>query len=249
MTIGTPNLVDQYDRDGFAVVPLVGDAEYAELVGAARSRLNEIAAKRNVAVSFQTLALEDYHRLGISDEDHRWMMSPNNRKLFLTPAQQVMLLNATLRPILLHHFGHANVLLKDLVDDQWIRGACGFRVIRPNTRDVSGVHSESSYGIHPVTIWMPLAGFDGRYTLKLAPKSHKIRHPPDAIRIEEGFMARPYSDEYVRRFHFIRPTMRPGEAIVFHPDLIHGGSQNLGDSSRVSLEVRVYESEPDNRCG
>src|SRR6185295_17450328 len=125
-----------------------------------------------------------------------------------------------------------------------------FRVVRPGTGDVAGIHSESSYGIHPLTIWIPAVGFAERYTLKVSPGSHAKGHPADAIQITPSFMARPYKKEYVERFSYVRPNLRKGQALVFHPDLLHGGSANLGEDTRVSIEVRAYPAdEKETRLG
>ena len=34
-----------------------------------------------------------------------------------------------------------------------------------------------------------------------------------------------------------------GDGIFFHPDLVHGDSKNLGNKTRVSLEMRFYRKE------
>ena len=52
-------------------------------------------------------------------------------------------------------------------------------------------------------------------------------------------MTRECTSDYESRFHFIRPELLPGQAIVFHPNLLHGGSVNEGNSTRVSIEVRL----------
>ena len=52
-----------------------------------------------------------------------------------------------------------------------------------------------------------------------------------------GLLRGPTQRTTLRRFTLVRPVMRRGQAIVFHPHLIHGGSANLGETTRVSIEA------------
>ena len=38
----------------------------------------------------------------------------------------------------------------------------------------------------------------------------------------------------------MRPDLKIGEVIIFHPNLLHGNSLNKGNKSRLSLEARLY---------
>ena len=46
--------------------------------------------------------------------------------------------------------------------------------------------------------------------------------------------------KYYRKFKYKRLNLKKGEAILFDPNLIHGGTDNLGTKTRVSLEFRLY---------
>ena len=82
---------------------------------------------------------------------------------------------------------------------------------------------------------MPLAGFDERYSLKIIPGSHSYRHPKSEI-INRTGQAMPYSDEYVQTVGCaVRPSLKRGQGILFHPDLLHGNAANLGNETRVSI--------------
>lgn len=243
MTVGISHpAVESFTEQGYAIVELLEEPQHRRLEQCIMDRLKEIARKELSGhhVAFEPLA--EYHRLSVPEEAHRRMMGPNNRRLFLTPQDQQMVLSDRVAPIFDRHWGHHRVMISDLWEGKQVEGVCGFRVVRPGSRDVSGIHSESSYGVFPVTIWIPIVGFDERCTLQLAPGSHAISHPPEAIQRNDRFIARCYADDYVRGFQFIRPIMRAGQAIVFHPNLLHGGSDNQGQATRVSIEIRVYEA-------
>ena len=42
-----------------------------------------------------------------------------------------------------------------------------------------------------------------------------------------------------KKFKFVRPTLKIGQAILLHSNLLHGGSRNFGKKTRVSLDVRI----------
>jgi len=239
--------VESFTRQGYAIVDLLDTAQHARVEELIRHRLKEIANEVMPGRDFDLGALATYHRLGVPDDAHKRMMAPTYRYLKLSAQDQRMLLNDAVAPIFESFWGHRNAAMHYWFEGhQKIDGACVFRVVRPGAGDVSGIHSESSYGIFPLTVWVPIVGFDERYTLKLSPGSHAVTHPPEAIQRNERFLARCYSDDYVRGFQFIRPNMRKGQAIVFHPNLLHGGSDNQADETRVSIEIRVFEANGGN---
>ncbi len=239
--------VESFRDKGYAIVNLVMAAEHERIVRLVGERLREIAAIEMPGLLFDPYPLAKYHEKGLSNEIHSRMMGPKYRRLTLPGDVQTMLLNESVMPIFESFWGHRSVTIKDIVDNRWAFGICGFRMVRPGGGgDVAGIHSESSYDILPITLWMPVVGFDSRYTLKLAPGSHRLAHPPEAIVKSKQFTARPYTDAYASRFEYIRPEMSKGQAIIFHPRLLHGGSVNMGDDTRTSIEIRVYQ-EADTR--
>ena len=52
-----------------------------------------------------------------------------------------------------------------------------------------------------------------------------------------------FEKKYYKKFKFKRFNLKKGEAILFDVNLIHGGTENLGNQSRVNLEFRLYNQE------
>ena len=51
-----------------------------------------------------------------------------------------------------------------------------------------------------------------------------------------------FKKNYVNKFKKTkRLNFNKGEFLVFHPDLLHGGSLNKSNKSRVSMEMRIYQ--------
>ena len=80
-------------------------------------------------------------------------------------------------------------------------------------------------------------GYSKNYTLRIAPKSHKINH---SVAFKKNSKITPViSKKYENKFSFIRPNMKKGEVMIINPNLLHGGSTNKGSKSRVSLDIRA----------
>tara|TARA_Y100000590_G_scaffold470704_1_gene668024 strand:+ start:1590 stop:2417 length:828 start_codon:yes stop_codon:yes gene_type:complete len=90
------------------------------------------------------------------------------------------------------------------------------------------------------TLWTPLIGFSKKYTLQLAPGSHRVRHPINKIEKNSKYISPVFEKRYYQKFKFKRFDMKKGEAILFDVNLIHGGTENFGRHSRVNLEFRLY---------
>ncbi len=233
---------DSFREQGYAIVDLLTPDEHESIVRLVAERIRQIAAVELPGLAFDPNPLGRYHEHGLSDEAHARLMGPKHRRLHLPADIQSMLLNDRAMKLFESFWSHRAVAIKDIIDREWVFGTCGFRMVRPGGGgDVAGIHSESSYDIMPITMWLPVVGFDPRYTLKLAPGSHLVEHPSAAIVKSKQFTARPYTENYANQFDYIRPAMRKGQAIVFHPRLLHGGSVNAGDETRSSIEIRVYQ--------
>ena len=54
--------------------------------------------------------------------------------------------------------------------------------------------------------------------------------------------------ENYSEYKFIRPRMKKGQAIVFHPNLLHGGSKCIGRFTRISIELRILRIDKFKKC-
>ncbi|HEX6513871.1 MAG TPA: phytanoyl-CoA dioxygenase family protein [Chloroflexota bacterium] len=236
-------LLDSFVADGFGIVDVVDESQHAVLQQLVLCRLADLARNEPDVGRFELRDLAEYHRLEIPAEAHRRLLSGTQRFVPLTPEHEAPFLAPALFPIMDYLWGqHDDVSIKrvdlegNLVDHQ-----CGFRVVRPQTADATLPHTDSDDGAFSLfTVWLPLVGFDSRYSLKVFPGTHRCKHPSDAIVRDDRFAALPYSAEYVSQFESFRPDLRKGQGIVFHNELLHGAADNLGDATRVSLEVRVF---------
>ena len=97
------------------------------------------------------------------------------------------------------------------------------------------------------TLWTPLIGFTKNYTLRVAPGSHLHNHPINRISKNNKYYKSPVFDKkYYKKFKFKRFNLSKGQCILFDGNLIHGGTNNHGNKTRVNLEFRLYNNKSIN---
>ena len=147
-----------------------------------------------------------------------------------------------LKGIIEHYYGNKKTHILYLFKNKFKTNLSGFRVVKPYSSKVANIHSESSYGQHCFTIWIPIIGFSKNSTLKIFPKSHMLRHEDkNIIKNNKLNSAQLFKKNYLNKFtNPKRLNFNKGEFLVFHPDLLHGGSINKSSKARVSMEMRIY---------
>ena len=118
----------------------------------------------------------------------------------------------------------------------------GFRIARPKEkRDAAKAHVDNYNNDMKLflTLWIPLIGFSKNYVLNIFPKTHKLDHNRQ-IQKKRKNISKSFSDIYLKKFKQKRFNLSKGDAILFHPNLIHGSSYNFGNKTRVSVEVRMF---------
>tara|TARA_Y100000590_G_scaffold428413_1_gene539680 strand:- start:39 stop:824 length:786 start_codon:yes stop_codon:yes gene_type:complete len=194
--------------------------------------------------------LENYHNLNIGENEHKFLVNPNHRYLKFKKKTIKKILNKEILYVLNKEWGHSKVALSwigNLKKKQKIINATGYRLARPYIRkknDTADVHIDINAGgiinkdkKSSATIWIPIIGFDKKFTLRISPKSHKKNHGNKFKKTKKISPMLPKS--YCNKFKFTRLNFKPGEAIMFHPNLLHGGSNNYGSITRVSLDTRI----------
>ena len=150
-------------------------------------------------------------------------------------------------------WGHSSNLIKwvaSLKKKQIRKNVAGFRIVRPSKKffsDVTGKHIDINVGGKIcsdknvlLTAWTPIVGYSKRYSLSIAPGSHLPKHSPKNYIKKKKIISKIFKKNYAKKFKFIRLNLKKGQAILFHPNLIHGGSSNLGSITRSSIEIRYY---------
>jgi hypothetical protein len=123
-----------------------------------------------------------------------------------------------------------------------------WRLVRPGNSDFGSLHTENwfvSLGYYgseindkdreKVKIWISIYSTVGKNGLIVIPKSH---HKKDWKwhAIEKYGQKKPVIDEDISQLDQQLLATEPGRAVVFHYDLLHGGAENLADTTRISAE-------------
>ncbi len=241
-----------YIEKGYCVVRLFRKRDI-EIIKTLIIKKLKLYDKKNLLEDLNQNNLHDYHKFDLSDEYHKKLLQTSTRYIKLGTAQnniikKLSILNLTM----LKSWGHNKSTLfwvGSLKNKNYKSNVIGFRISRPKKlkpKDATGVHVDLHVGGKIcsdknvlISIWIPIIGFSSKYTLKIAPKSHIYHHPIKKFK-KSRTVTNIFSDSYTEKFKFIRPKLKIGEAIIFHPNLLHGNSYNLGNKTRFSLEARLY---------
>ena len=240
-----------FKKNGFLKIPIFLKKDIIFFIKKIIRDLNN-KLKNNLESEVKIKKLENYHDENINEDQHKFLVNPDRRYINFTP-KDVKKVKKKVLNLFKHEWGHNKIALSwigDLKKKQKKINFTGYRIARPikkneiKKNDVAGVHIDMNIGgiinrdkETSATIWVPVIGFDKKYTLRISPGSHLKNHGKKFIK--EKKITPMLSKNYYNKFNFIRLNFKPGEVMIFHPNLLHGGSQNTGTKTRVSLDVRV----------
>jgi len=143
------------------------------------------------------------------------------------------------------HFGEFVISNEDELEPEELY----WRIVRPRqSGDIGPLHADAwfwelGHGATPadmtrVKVWIAVVTEPGRSGLRIVPGSH-LREWRYHGEMRHGFV-KPQIDEDERELNPQLVPMSPGDAIVFHDRLLHGGAMNEGELTRVSLEFTMF---------
>ena len=128
-----------------------------------------------------------------------------------------------------------------------------FRICRPNqTEDIGPLHADAWFwelnghelpkNTEDVYVWIPIYVEKGLNGFRYVPYSHKKEIP--YRKVQRGFSPYPAPQIEIeeKELDIQLFCSDPGEIILFHRKLIHGGALNKGLYTRVSLEFTMLTS-------
>ncbi|KMP10410.1 hypothetical protein UZ36_07720 [Candidatus Nitromaritima sp. SCGC AAA799-C22] len=124
-----------------------------------------------------------------------------------------------------------------------------WRLVRPNEKnDIGPLHAdgwfwELGHGTTPddvvrVKVWIGIYVETGLNGFVYVPDSHLKDWPYHAV-LKDGFN-KPMIDVSEDSLNPLLFESKPGDAIIFHDKLLHGGAPSRGDRTRVSLEFTMF---------
>ncbi|MCS6812185.1 MAG: phytanoyl-CoA dioxygenase family protein [Cyanobacteria bacterium] len=194
------------------------------------------------AQQFADRGIDRYHELShLVDHSTLW-----HKRTRILPASAVSLIRSTsLFKQLEAEFGNF-----DLSDEEGNgRESIYWRLVRPHQpTDVGPIHADkwfwdlNGWAMPPETqrvkVWIAIVCEPGLGGLRIAPGSHRQDVPYHGV-IRHG-IPKPQIDLSEDELPLELFQSQPGDAIVFHDRLLHGGSVTSGTLTRVSLEFTAF---------
>lgn len=124
-----------------------------------------------------------------------------------------------------------------------------WRLVRPNEpTDVGPLHADAWFwelghgstaaGLRRVKMWVAVVTEPGRNGLRVVPGSHRREWRYHGE--QRHGMVKPQLDEREEDLDIRLIPTEPGDAVVFHDRLLHGGALNQGEMTRVSFELTMF---------
>jgi len=245
------NLLKNTELNGYTILDIFPKKFISQLEKKVLKKINLKLKKLNLPIT-EIKSLSRFHKLKISSDQKSKIFDPKDRFI---PLERIILKeikkNKFINKVLFDQWGHNKYSIKwvaSLKKKQIKSNVCGFRICEPKKKAV-GAHIDLHVGgkilkdrNSLISIWLPIVGFSKKYTLKFSPKSHLFDHPTDQFAMNNNTISNVFNQKYVNKFAFTRLNLKKGQGIMFNCNLLHGNSINDGKLSRVSLEIRLYNS-------
>ena len=238
-----------YKKNGYCIVNLFNKNDIYQIQKSIIKRLNSLTNKK--VFDYKYKKLQKYNEVVTNDLLHSKLMKSDTRYIKLSKKIVKKFFNKEVLYILKNEWGHNHFSaswIGNALKKQFRINSTGFRIARPMRHvkniDAAGPHVDVNAGgkirndfLAQVTMWIPIIGFSSKYTLRISPKSQKYFHNQKLIKGKRITLS--FTKIYEKKFKFIRPNLKLGQALLLHSNLLHGSSVNNGTLSRVSLDTRI----------
>jgi hypothetical protein len=203
------------------------------------SRISESGA--GCSQIFENLEMSRYHeQCHLLDHKNMW---PKSKRILGSEAVQVIRQTSIFKT-LESEFGIFEISGEDGIEKEEIY----WRLVRPNNlTDVGPIHADEwfwalGHGTTPaghqrVKVWISIYSEMGQNGFKYVAGSHRKKWRYHGV-LKDGLM-KPQIDEDESALGAEIFMSQPGQAIVFHDKLLHGGAPG-GSATRVSLEFTMF---------
>ena len=206
---------------------------------------NEFNKIQKFSIEWVKKTINFYSITNIKDKNlsnyHLWFkkLKLNHPKIFQNPNRVIepskeisnLILNKKLKKFIAYLIDDY-----DLWRDPGLGWLC-YRFIRPNFND--GYHlCKKSWGEanKVLSVWLPTLGFEQNQMIQLLPGSHKKKIP--FIRKKTKFVEPAVNLKHVNVDKLIRPKLKKGQLLIYHPNILHSENVIEANSCRINLEFR-----------
>ena len=240
-----------FTKNGYCVIDLLNNNSMQELIDTIVKKINSEIKKKEC--KFTNKNVSNFHLKKLDEKIIKNIFNSSKRYINLKENIIRKINTATINSFLSNLWNHnqkkivwvGSPKLKEIKFNK-----AGYRIFIPTKGKGEQIkkrvgfphidaYSESENNF--VTLWIPLFGFSEKYTMMIAPQSHKINHSPEKFDLKKNYISRIFSSNYIKKFDFVRPRLNRGQAIIHHPNVIHSGGSNLGSKTRISVEIRLFD--------
>ncbi len=193
-------------------------------------------------VDYQNTNMSEYHKLS-AEFDHGKVWKKCNRIL---SKDDVEVVKSTQMFQAFKTILGDNIFISSEENSGWEESY--WRIVRPGSQDIGSLHADSWFwdlghgelpeGYKRLKVWIPLYNQAGKNGLRVLPHSQKNKNWAYHGVKKDGII-KPIIDENVDGLDLITLNTENGQAIIFHDDLLHGGSINNTIFTRVSIEMTI----------
>lgn len=223
-----------WERDGFLIASVYGQEAYKKISEYAIQWV-EALISANISRPLSDIErIENYHLWWHDAQvNHDDIFRAKSRHRAPEVAIRDMIVNAKV-----------SAFLNEFLPGGWRLwdeglGWLGFRLVRPGMND-GYPPSCKAWGPAKdvISLWVPIVGFGPCETLSIVSGSHK-KDIESVLPETSKFCKDEYRVRHPDKLSFSRPSMIPGEIILFDPRLIHSEDVEHADITRLNLEVRI----------
>jgi len=234
---------NKFLNNGFVIIKIFSKSDIDFFKKKITSKINSSLGFKK---KFDYKDILNFHLLFNKNEKEKILISKNRRIPINLYLKNKVIKNKFLNLILNKLWGHKE---KDIYwvgnpeKKEFKKNFIGFRVVRPKKNKDAAKYHIDAYSRNDksfVSIWVPIQGFSNLYSMGLLNGSHKIFHKKEFFNTNKKVISKIFKKKYISKFRPIKPNLKPGECVLFHSNLIHGGGINTGQNSRVSVEFRIF---------
>ncbi|MFL9880079.1 phytanoyl-CoA dioxygenase family protein [Herbaspirillum rhizosphaerae] len=207
------------------------------------------AAHRELVPQFSEIGIPNYHQLAhLLTHETLWPKQTRCLPKHSCDKIKVLPFLQTLRDEL-GEFSISDVFYGDTHEAG--REEIYWRLVRPHAaKDVGSLHADKWFHdvmgmddqafpseAETVKIWIPIFSQPGKNGLMIVPNSHRKSYRYHAAPGAGGM--KPVIDEDVSTLGAELMLTEPGNMLIFNEGILHGGAVNMGDQTRVSVEITM----------
>ena len=229
----------QYKESGYEIFSLLSDAEFHVIEAFAKNWIYSLIETQHPGIHCRNLPLEHYHLWAEKLElAHSTIFCARNRHQI--PPQNIS--------NLIHKQELESVLLSIGLKSYnfWDEGLgwLGFRFIRPGFGDGYPT-SRKAWGPakNVISAYIPIISFAPEQSIALVEGSH-LKDYPSILPRDSKFCRDEYRlDPSYEGLVYSRPSLKPGQALIFHPNTLHSEDSQSGTQTRLSFEFRLVPAD------